>query len=93
MKLIVGLGNPGKDYALNRHNTGFMLLDYFAQQANLKYSLKMNGMYAKGFFNGESFVILKPLSFMNLSGTVVKQYADYYTKYFVFLSDTGQRTL
>lgn len=78
MKLIVGLGNPGKEYDLTRHNTGFIILDKFANELGLKYSRKMNGMYAKGTLNGESFIILKPLSYMNLSGTVVKKYLDYY---------------
>ena len=78
MKLIIGLGNPGKEYEKTRHNVGFMILDKFAEDFGLSYAMKMNGMYAKGMMNNESFIILKPLSFMNLSGTVVKKYVDYY---------------
>ena len=78
MKLIVGLGNPGKEYEKTRHNTGFMILDQFAKDMGMKFSTKMNGMYAKGKIDGESFILLKPLSYMNLSGIVVKQYVDYY---------------
>lgn len=78
MKLIVGLGNPGIDYEKTRHNTGFILLDYFVKEMGLTYSNKMNGMYAKGVYNDQTYIVLKPLFFMNLSGTVVKKYIDYY---------------
>ena len=79
MKMIVGLGNPGQEYENTRHNIGFIVVDSYAKKNNiLKFSEKFNGLYAKVYLNGEYFLLVKPLSFMNLSGTVVKQYANYY---------------
>ena len=78
MKMIVGLGNPGVEYRNTRHNVGFMMLDSYAEKNHLQFSEKFNGLSAKTFINGEAFLLLKPLSYMNLSGTVVKKYADYY---------------
>ncbi len=79
MKLIVGLGNPGNEYDNTRHNVGFMVIDKYAKQYNITdFKTKFNGLYAKVYRNGEYFILLKPLSFMNLSGTVVKKYADFY---------------
>ncbi len=78
MKLIVGLGNPGKEYENTRHNIGFMLIDNYAKSNNIEFSEKFNGLYAKVYYHNEYYILLKPLSFMNLSGTVVKKYVDYY---------------
>lgn len=77
MKMIVGLGNPGDEYKNTRHNIGFMAIDNYVEKNNLKLSKKFNGLYCK-VLNSESFILLKPLSFMNLSGTVVRKFADYY---------------
>ena len=79
MKLIVGLGNPGKEYENTRHNIGFIFLDYFAN--NNKVSIdkeKYNGLYTQTIINDEKVILLKPLSYMNLSGEVVKRYVDYF---------------
>jgi PTH1 family peptidyl-tRNA hydrolase len=76
MKLIVGLGNPGKEYEKTRHNVGFMVIDKYCN--NEKFSEKFNGLYINKVINGEKVIFLKPLSFMNLSGTVVKAFQDYY---------------
>ena len=78
MKMIVGLGNPGKEYENTRHNIGFIIVDNYAKKNNIQFSEKFNGLFAKVFLNGEYFILLKPLSYMNLSGTIVKKYADYY---------------
>lgn len=79
MKLIVGLGNPGKNYENTRHNIGYLFLDQFAKRHNLEnWSVKFNGMYSDFVFNNEKVILLKPLSYMNLSGTVVRKYIDYY---------------
>jgi PTH1 family peptidyl-tRNA hydrolase len=79
MKMIVGLGNPGKEYENTRHNIGFMIIDEYARCYNVTdFKTKFNGLYAKVYRNGEYFVLLKPLSFMNLSGTVVSKFADYF---------------
>lgn len=76
MKLIVGLGNPGKEYASTRHNIGFMVLDSYL--GDVKWSNKFNGLYYQTNINGEKYIFLKPQSYMNLSGGVVRKYADYF---------------
>lgn len=77
--MIVGLGNPGNEYINTRHNVGFMVIDDYAKKKNItNFSTKFNGLYKKVYLNNECFLLLKPLSYMNLSGTVVKKYADYY---------------
>lgn len=79
MKLIVGLGNPGKEYENTRHNIGFMFIDSFAEKNNVSIEKqKYNGLYAEIKVCQEKVILLKPLSFMNLSGEVVKKYVDYY---------------
>lgn len=79
MKLIVGLGNPGIEYQNTRHNIGFMMLDSYASSHNFTFSkTKYNGMYAEIFFGSEKVIFLKPLSYMNLSGEVVRKFVDYY---------------
>ena len=72
MKLIVGLGNPGRDYVNNRHNVGFKCIDLFARQHAI--SLTQRGARSKlgsGEVAGTRMVLAKPLTFMNLSGEVV----------------------
>lgn len=76
MKLVVGLGNPGKQYENTRHNVGFMVLDNFLD--GYKWSSKFNGLYAEQVVNGEKIIYLKPQSFMNLSGGVVRKFVDYF---------------
>lgn len=76
MKLIVGLGNPEKEYENTRHNIGFMVIDNYLK--NEKFKTKFNGMYLKKVINNEEVIFLKPLSYMNLSGEVVKKYVDYF---------------
>lgn len=79
MKMIVGLGNPGKDYVNTRHNIGFMVIDNFAKSHGVAINKnKFNGDYAEIFVNGEKIILLKPLSYMNLSGEVVKKYTHYF---------------
>lgn len=76
MKLIVGLGNPGKEYEDTRHNIGFMAIDNYC--GNIKFQSKFNGLYAQYTFNDEKVLIVKPQSYMNLSGKVVKDFTNYY---------------
>lgn len=76
MKLIVGLGNPGKEYDNTRHNIGFMLLDSYL--GNVKWKNKNNAFYYESIINGEKYIFMKPLTFMNLSGNAVVQYINYY---------------
>lgn len=80
MKLIVGLGNPGKDYEGTRHNTGFIMLDAFAKMhdATFKLELKFKGMIATINHNGEKIILLKPQTYMNLSGDSVNLVIKFY---------------
>ena len=79
MKMIVGLGNPGKEYENTRHNVGFIVVDDFAKKNNITdFKEKFNGLYAKIVTPTDSFILLKPLSYMNLSGTVIKRFASFY---------------
>lgn len=76
MKLIVGLGNPGKEYENTRHNIGFIALDSYL--GGVKWSKKFNGEYYETNINGEKYIFLKPLSYMNLSGGVVASFVKFY---------------
>lgn len=79
MKLIVGLGNPGREYEKTRHNTGFMALDLVARELNISVtSEKFKGLYGKGNIKGESVILLKPQTFMNLSGESIREAIDFY---------------
>lgn len=78
MKLIVGLGNPGKKYESTRHNCGFMAIDFYAQKNDLKFKEKFKGLYSEQTINNEKFIFLKPQTYMNLSGVCVKKYVDYF---------------
>ena len=76
MKMIVGLGNPGKDYKDTRHNVGFIVLDEFL--GNISWKEKFNAMYYIDNIDGEKVIFVKPLTFMNLSGDAVVQFVNYY---------------
>ena len=80
MKLVVGLGNPGNEYSKTRHNIGFQLLDHIANKNELEFKIdkKFNAECASYIANGEKVFLIKPLSYMNLSGTVVSKYANFY---------------
>lgn len=79
MKLIVGLGNPGKEYENTRHNMGFMMLDHYAKDKNLNFSKnKFGGVYTEFNKNNEKVILLKPQQYINLSGEVIKKYVDFY---------------
>ena len=69
MKLIVGLGNPGKQYEKTRHNVGFAVIDELAKKWSISLDqAKHKGIYGMGNVNGEKVILLKPLTYMNLSG-------------------------
>ena len=79
MKLIVGLGNPGKEYKNTRHNVGFQLLDFISKDKGFTFDKeKFNAKFFEYSYNNERVLLIKPLSFMNLSGEVVKKYVSYY---------------
>lgn len=72
-KLIVGLGNPGAEHSRNRHNVGFSVLERLAQRYTLPFDrLEFQGLLARGTVEGQPVILLKPLSYMNRSGSVVK---------------------
>lgn len=80
MKLIVGLGNPGKEYTNTRHNVGFNFLDYYLDYKNIDdtWSKKFDGLYIQTNLNGEKVIFLKPQTYMNLSGNSVRKVMDYF---------------
>lgn len=80
MKLIVGLGNPGKKYENTRHNAGFMAVDKFAEKYNASFALesKLEGMISTININGKKAILLKPMTYMNLSGQSVLKVINYY---------------
>lgn len=80
MKLVVGLGNPGKQYELTRHNVGFLCLDSLIEEmgGNFKLDSSMQSMIATMNYNGEKCLFIKPQTFMNLSGEAVVKVINYY---------------
>lgn len=77
--LIVGLGNPGKDYTNTRHNCGFLAIDKLASALNCKIDKgKFQGLYGQVVYNGIKLFLLKPQTYMNLSGRSVLQISAYY---------------
>lgn len=81
MKLIVGLGNPGKRYQHTRHNLGFETLDYLAIQLEIigwQKKEQFSALIAEKNFNGQKIILAKPQNFMNNSGLAVKAIIDYY---------------
>ena len=79
MKLIVGLGNPGKEYENTRHNVGFMCVDKIAEYFQVKFdSNKFNGSYTQFNHNGEKIILLKPGKYMNLSGEVIRDFVNFF---------------
>ena len=77
MKLIVGLGNPGKEYLNTRHNVGFMYLDYIFDN-KFVFNKRFNAMEYIFSKNGEKIIVIKPYTFMNFSGDAVIKYVNYY---------------
>ena len=78
MKLIVGLGNPGEKYLKTRHNLGFLALDHFAGKLGARIDQKKKKtLYGKMRFSGEELILLKPQTFMNLSGEAVLYMASF----------------
>lgn len=79
MKLIVGLGNPGKEYEKTRHNTGFMVMDRLAETFQVSINVKkFKGEYVKFKYRGEDVILLKPMTYMNNSGESVIQVMNYF---------------
>lgn len=84
--LIAGLGNPGKEYVRTRHNAGFMLVDYFRENetdlnfSEWEFSKKLNSEICSGKFEGKKIILLKPQTFMNLSGEAIAAAKKYFIR-------------
>ena len=79
MYLIVGLGNPEEDYGKTRHNMGFNVINKLAEQYSIEINKKkFKGLIGKGEIEGESVILLKPQTYMNLSGESIKEVIDFY---------------
>ena len=79
MYLIAGLGNPGKQYEATRHNMGFDTVDCLVEKHNIPQGgVKFNAMYGKGIIGGDKAILMKPLSFMNLSGGPVRDMVNFF---------------
>lgn len=79
MYIIAGLGNPTREYEKTRHNVGFDTIDVLADKLNTSVDeKKFKGLYGKGIIAGEKVILLKPQTFMNLSGESIRAAADYY---------------
>lgn len=79
MYLVVGLGNPGKQYDMTRHNIGFHTIDYIADKYNARLTkLKFKAVYGEATISGERVYLVKPQTYMNLSGDSVAEMAQFY---------------
>ncbi len=79
MKIIVGLGNPGKEYAKTRHNTGFLVMDEILKKLNIELDKeKYEALYTIYKYQNEKIYFVKPMTYMNNSGKAVKAIMDYY---------------
>ncbi len=77
MKLIVGLGNPGVKYENTRHNIGFLILDQFAANRKINFKAGKGDWYECSFkVNGEDVILMKPVTYMNNSGSAVKEFCE-----------------
>ncbi len=79
MYIIVGLGNPTRQYEHTRHNVGFDAVDYLIDAYRIPYSgVKHKAMYGKGMIGSQKVIVAKPITYMNLSGEAVRELTDYY---------------
>lgn len=79
MYIIAGLGNPGKEYDMTRHNIGFEVIDYLARQYNVKVNkLKFKSLFGEININGEKVYLVKPQTYMNLSGEAIREFSAFY---------------
>lgn len=79
MFLVVGLGNPGSQYEDTRHNIGFKVIDNIAKEYNIEINRqKFKGIYGEGFIENEKVILLKPTTYMNLSGESIREVIDFY---------------
>ena len=79
MYLVIGLGNPEAEYSKTRHNMGFNTINKIAQQYNIEINKnKFQGLYESAVIEGKKVILVKPQTYMNLSGNCVKEIADFY---------------
>ena len=79
MYLIIGLGNPEEEYARTRHNMGFDTINKIAEKYNIKVNKsKFNSLYGTGTIEGEKVILVKPQTYMNLSGNAVRDFMNFY---------------
>ena len=79
MYVVVGLGNPGKDYTNTRHNVGFDTLDIIAKRNNIDLNkIKFKSVYGEGFIGREKVILVKPQTYMNNSGITVRELIQFY---------------
>ena len=79
MYIIVGLGNPTKEYKNTRHNVGFDVIDAIAEKYDISVlEIKHKALIGKGYIDGQKVILAKPLTYMNLSGESVRELVDYY---------------
>ena len=78
IRAVVGLGNPGKQYALTRHNVGFMAVERLAEGLGASWSAKFNGLMARARLGDRELTLLEPQQFMNLSGHATQAMAQFY---------------
>lgn len=79
MYLIIGLGNPESEYSKTRHNMGFNTINKIAQQYNIEINRsKFQGLYESAIIEGQKVILVKPQTYMNLSGNCVKEIVDFY---------------
>lgn len=79
MKVIVGLGNVGKEFVNTRHNVGFLVIDYFLKKLKVKLNQEnFDCLYTLVKINNDNFLLAKPTTLMNLSGNCVQKIIDYY---------------
>lgn len=77
--MVVGLGNPGKDYANTRHNIGFNTIDILGDRNNININkIKFKSVYGEGFIGREKVILMKPQTYMNNSGVAIKEAANFY---------------
>jgi len=79
MYIIAGLGNPTKEYAGTRHNVGFAVIDKLAEEYNISMDIKKHkAICGKGVISGQKVILVKPLTYMNLSGESIREVIDFY---------------
>lgn len=79
MFVVIGLGNPGKDYKDTRHNVGFKTIDLLSERNNIKVNkIKFRSVYGEGFIGGKKVILLKPQTYMNNSGLAVQEVYNFY---------------